>query len=167
MLGCFGVAPPGGEAMPSAISGPNGGNMDYNELVEGVTVYLPVYHPGAMLMFGDGHALQADGEPTGTGVETSMDVTLTVQLRKGQSIPGPRIENAEYLIAIGSQPEFRTSLDRAIQVATSDMADWLVSEYKMEQWAAHLLIGYTARYDVVTVAGSMACKVPRRFLPSR
>jgi Acetamidase/Formamidase family len=30
--------------------------MDYNQLVEGTTVYLPVYHPGALLFVGDGHA---------------------------------------------------------------------------------------------------------------
>ena len=30
-----------------------GGNMDYNQIREGVTVYFPVYHPGALL-FVDG-----------------------------------------------------------------------------------------------------------------
>ena len=49
---------------------------------EGATVILPVFHPGALLFIGDGHALQADGEPTGTGIETSLDITFTVELRK-------------------------------------------------------------------------------------
>ena len=35
----------------------------------------------------------------------------------------------------------------------------------MEPWAAHLLIGYQARFDVVTVAGSMAICIPKRRLP--
>ena len=35
--------------------------------------------PARCLFIGDGHALQADGEPTGTGVETSMDVEFTVE----------------------------------------------------------------------------------------
>ena len=69
----------------SGISGPYGGNMDYNEVVEGVTVILPVYHPGALLFMGDGHALQADGEPTGTGIETSMDVEFTVPSAQGSA----------------------------------------------------------------------------------
>jgi len=30
--------------------------MDYNEFREGVTLYLPVYQPGALLLLGDGHA---------------------------------------------------------------------------------------------------------------
>jgi acetamidase/formamidase len=36
--------------------------MDFNEIIEGVTVYLPVSHPGALLFVGDGHAAQGDGE---------------------------------------------------------------------------------------------------------
>jgi acetamidase/formamidase len=165
MLGCIGVAAPGDFAPTSAPSGNYGGNLDYNEIGEGATVILPVFHPGALLFLGDGHALMADGEPTGTGVETSMDVEFSVELKKGVSINGPRVQTADSLIAIGSQPEFASSLDRAIQMATTEMVRWLVSDYKIEAWAAHQLIGAVGRYDVVTVAGSMALRVPRKYLP--
>lgn len=165
MLGCIGVAPPGDFAPTSAPSGAYGGNLDYNEIVEGVTVMFPVYHPGGLLFIGDGHAVQADGEPLGTGVEVSMDVEFTVQLKKQARLSGPRLETAEDLISIGSQPEFASSLDRALQMATTDMIRWLVSEYKLEPWAAHLLVGCQGRYQVVTVAGSMALRIPKRFLP--
>ncbi len=164
MLGCVGVAAPGDFAPTSAISGTYGGNMDYNEVVEGVDLFLPVYHPGALLYLGDGHALQADGEPTGTGIETSMDVTFTVHLRKKANLPGPRLVNEEYIVAIASQPEFVSSLDRTIRIATSDMVQWLTEEYKLEPWAAHQLVGYQGKYDVITVAGSMALKIPRKTL---
>ena len=66
---------------------------------------------------------------------------------------------------MGSQPEFVTSLDRSIRVATSEMVDWLIRDYKLEPWAAHLLIGYQGQYDVVTVAGSMALRLKRSALP--
>ena len=33
-----------------------GGNMDAADVREGTTVYLPVYHEGALFYFGDGHA---------------------------------------------------------------------------------------------------------------
>ncbi|MFN0087064.1 MAG: acetamidase/formamidase family protein [Blastocatellia bacterium] len=167
MMGCVGVAPAGDFAPTSGPSGSYGGNLDYNEIGEGALVMLPVYHPGALLFIGDGHALQADGEPTGTGIETSMDVEFTVDVRKKASLTGPRVETGEYIISIGSQPEFASSLDRALQLATSDMANWLTAEYKLEPWAAHLLIGYQGKYDVVTVAGSMALKIPRKSLPVR
>lgn len=165
MIGCVGVAPPGDFAPTSSPSGAYGGNLDYNEIGEGTTVFLPVYHPGALLFIGDGHALQADGEPIGTGVETSMDVEFTVDVRKKGNLTGPRAETADYIISIGSQPEFVSALNRALQMATSDMVAWLTSEYKLEPWAAHLLIGYQGEYDVVTVAGSMALKIPKRALP--
>ncbi|MBC7927049.1 MAG: acetamidase/formamidase family protein [Bryobacteraceae bacterium] len=165
MLGCVGVAAAGDFGPGSGISGPYGGNMDYNEVVEGATVVLPVFHDGALLFLGDGHALQGDGEPTGTGVETSMDVEFTVELRKKAGLSNPRLEKTDFIVSVGSQPEFASSLDRALQIATSDMADWLTRSYGLEPWAAHLLIGYQGRYDVITVAGSVGLRIPRKALP--
>jgi acetamidase/formamidase len=165
MLGCLGVAAPGQFAPTSAISGPYGGNLDYNEIAEGATVILPVYHPGGLLYLGDLHALQGDGEALGTGIETSSEITFTVQLRKKAAPGGPRLETAEYLISVGSQPEFASSLDRALQMATTDMVRWLARDYQLEPWAAHLLVGLHGRYQVVTVAGSIALKIPKRVLP--
>jgi acetamidase/formamidase len=165
MLGCVGVAPAGDFAPTSSPSVNYGGNLAYNEIREGATVILPVFHAGALLFIGDGHALQADGEPIGTGVETSMDVDFTVQLRKKATLTGPRVETADAIISIGSQPEFASSTNRGLQMATSDMVSWLTTDYKMEPWAAHLLIGYQGRYDIVTVAGSVALRIPRTQLP--
>ena len=167
MLGCVGVAPAGDFAPTSAPAGSYGGNLDYNEIVQGATVMLPVSHPGGLLFIGDGHALQADGEPTGTGIETSMDVEFSVDVRKKANLSGPRVENAEHLISVGAQPEFSSALDRGLQMATVDMVRWLVSDYNLEPWAAHLLIGYQGKYDVVTVAGTVGLKIPKRSLPSR
>lgn len=166
MLGCVGVAAPGVFGPTSGISGNYGGNMDYNQIIEGATVILPVFHPGALLFIGDGHAIQGDGEANGTGVETTMDVTFTVQLRKKANVDGPRVITRDHIASVGSQPEFASSLDRALRLATSDMINWLTTEYKMEPWAAHLLIAYQAKYDVVTVAGSMALRIPKASLPT-
>jgi acetamidase/formamidase len=165
MLGCIGVAAPGDFAPTSGPAGSYGGNMDYNQVREGATVILPVYHRGALLYVGDGHALMGDGEPSGTGIETSMDVEFHVELRKKVKLSGPRLENAEYIISVGAQPEFASSLDRALQMATTDMAAWLEQEYKLEPWAAHQLISMQGRYDVVTVAGTMALRIPKKWLP--
>ncbi len=127
MLGCVGVAAPGDFAPTSTPAGSYGGNLDYNSVGEGATVILPVYHPGALLYIGDGHALQGDGEPTGNGIETSMDVQFSVELRKNSKLTGPRLETAEHIISLGAQPEFSRSLDRALQGATTDMAHWLIA----------------------------------------
>ena len=126
---------------------------------------LPVYHPGGLLYVGDGHALMADAEPLGYGIETSMDLEFSVTLKKKAALTGPRVETADDIISVGSQPEFQSSLDRALQLATTDMVRWLTEEYRLEPWAAHLLIGAVGRYDVVTMQGTMALAVPKRFLP--
>src|SRR6185503_12862189 len=102
-----------------------------------------------------------------TGIETSMDVEFSVELRKRAGLSNPRIENADYIISIGSQPEFVGSLNHTLQIATSDMASWLARDYGMEPWAAHLLIGYQGKYDVITVAGSMGLRIPKKVLPPR
>ncbi|MSU51534.1 MAG: acetamidase [Opitutus sp.] len=167
MLGCVGVAPAGDFAPTSTPAGSYGGNLDYNQIGEGAIVMLPVYHPGALLFIGDGHALQGDGEPTGNGVEISMDVQFTTTLKKAANLTGPRVETSDFIISVGSQPEFVSSLDRSIKLATSDMSTWLIDEYKMEPWAAHMLIGFQGKYDVVTVAGSMGLRIPKKYLPAR
>jgi len=77
-----------------------GGNLDYNFIREGVTVLLPVFHRGGLLFFGDGHALQADGEAVGSGLETSLDVEVTVRLRKRQKLTGLRVETAEWIVSV-------------------------------------------------------------------
>ncbi len=164
MLGCIGVAPAGDFAPTSGPSGAYGGNLDYNRINEGTTVILPVYHPGALLFVGDGHALQGDGEATGTGIETSMDVEMVVEVRKGAAPAGPRVETVDEIISIGSQPEFASALDNGLKMATSDMVRWLTRDYGLEPWAAHLVIGYQGKYDVVTVAGSMALRLPKALL---
>jgi amidase len=147
MLGCVGVAAPGDFSPTSGPAGSYGGNLDYNAIGEGATVILPVYHPGALLYIGDGHALQGDGEATGNGIETSMDVQFSVEIRKQAKLTGPRAETADYIISVGAQPEFVSSLDRALQMATTDMARWLIEDYKLEPWAAHVLISFQGKYE--------------------
>ncbi len=48
-------------------------------------------------------------------------------------------------------------------MATTGMIRWLTGDYQLEQWAAHQLIGAVGKYDVVTVAGTMALRIPRKY----
>ena len=84
MLGRVAVAPSGEEAFGGMWPGNFGGNMDASDVREGTTVYLPIFHDGAYFYFGDGHALQGDGEICGSGLETTMDVSLQFDLMRGQ-----------------------------------------------------------------------------------
>jgi amidase len=44
------------------------------------------------------------------------------------------------------------------------MIRWLTGDYQLEPWAAHRLIGAVGKYDVVTVAGTMALRIPKKYL---
>jgi len=149
MLGCVGVAPNVENAAPgTGDSGHYGGNMDFNEIVEGATVYLPVNVPGALLYVGDGHAAQGDGELNGNALETSMDVEFTVDVIPGKQIPGPRVESATHVMAMG----LAGSLDDAFRRATANMAQWLTDEYKLTPSEVAQVLGTSAEYKVSEVA---------------
>src|SRR5438046_4327571 len=94
MIGCLATAPAGKLTYRGTDLGPYGGNMDYNQMGEGVTLYLPVFHPGALFFLGDAHAAMGDGELTGSALETSVDVELTLDVIQGSAYANPRLENA-------------------------------------------------------------------------
>ena len=163
MLGCFGVAPPRGQAISTATSGEFGGNMDYRGFVSGVTVYFPVFVPGALVHVGDGHAVQGDGEIVGTGIETSFDVRFTVHVLKGKAIGWPRGEDATSIFTAGNA----RPLDQALQHATTEMLRWLQVDYGLDAVGASILLGQCVEYAVGNVfdpAYTMICKLPKSIL---
>ncbi|WP_421988943.1 acetamidase/formamidase family protein [Roseococcus sp.] len=165
MIGCFGVAPAGGQAFSTATSAQNGGNMDYRLFAPGTTAWFPVAVPGALFYLGDGHACQGDGEIVGTGIETSfeMEVTFTVLKR---AITWPRGETAEDIFTIGNA----RPLDQALQHATTEMSKWLGEDYGLDARAASHLMGQVVRYDVGNVfnpAFTVACRIAKKWLTKR
>lgn len=163
MIGCFGVGPIGAQTISTATSAEHGGNMDYRGFAEGVTVYFPVFAPGALFHLGDGHAVQGDGEIVGTGVEISCDVQFTVDLRKGWKTSWPRGENDVEIFTVGNA----RPLDQALQHATTEMIRWLRDDYALDVTAASSLLGQSVKYDLGNVfdpAYTMVCKVAKRWL---
>jgi acetamidase/formamidase len=164
MLGCVATAP-GPDQAPAGTgdSGHFGGNMDFNEIIEGATVYLPVSVPGAMFYLGDGHAAQGDGELNGNALETSMDVEFSVDVIPGKSIGSPRVESATHIMVVG----LSGSLDDAFRVATGSMARWLMDDYKLTSSEVAQVLGTAAEYKVGEVAdrnAGMILKINRERL---
>ncbi len=162
MIGCFGVAPPGGQAISTATSSTHGGNMDYKGFVEGVTVFFPVAVEGALFFIGDGHAVQGCGEICGTGIEISFDVRFTVSVVK-KTIQWPRAETATHILTVGNA----RPLDQALQHATSEMARWLQEGYSLDWVGAHTLMGQCVEYEIANVfdpAYSVVCKMSKALL---
>jgi acetamidase/formamidase len=163
MLGCVGVAPGGANRYRSGYLGGFGGNMDYNQVREGATVYLSVRAPGALLFVGDGHATQGAGELTGNALETSMNIEFTVDVRRDNESHGPRFENSEYLMASG----IAGSLDEAFRNATTNLARWLEKTYKLNPAEVSSVLGTSMVYDIAEVVDPqvhVVAKVPKSVL---
>ena len=88
--------------MSTGPAGPHGGNMDIRETAPGATVHLPVFVPGGQLFLGDAHAAMGHGELSATGLEMAAETTITIDLRKAQNLPGPRIEAPDEIMTIAT-----------------------------------------------------------------
>lgn len=166
MLGRVAVAPAGEEAWGGLWPGDFGGNLDASDVTQGATVYLPVFHEGALFYFGDFHALQGDGEIVGSGLESTADVTFQFDVIKGRRIRWPRIENDEYIMVAGS---IRPLID-AFRIAYVELIEWLVNEYgfeKMEAYQVASQAGVVRVANVVDPNYTVVAKFPKKFLPPR
>lgn len=163
MLGCISVAPPGEEQDTGTDLGVFGGNLDYNDNVQGTTLYFPVFHPGALLGMGDAHGAMGDGEVVGTGLETSVDVTFTVDVIRGYATPQVRAETKDYLISFGVSG----SVPDSIQLATTQLADWIKHDYNLNDNEVALLFGDVLKYDITELVDphfDVVAKVPKSVL---
>ena len=166
MLGRLAVAPEGEEAFGGLWPGNFGGNMDASDAREGTTIYLPIFHDGALFYFGDGHALQGDGEIVGSGLETTMDVTFQFDLIKGRRIRWPRMEDADDIMVAGS---VRPLVD-AFRIAQVELIQWLVEEYGFERIEAYQVVsqgGHSRIANVVDPNYTVVAKFPKKLLPPK
>jgi acetamidase/formamidase len=166
MLGRLAVAPAGDEAWGGLWPGNFGGNMDASDAREGTTVYLPIFHDGAYFYFGDGHALQGDGEICGSGLETTMDVTFQFDLIKGKTIRWPRMEDAEDIMVLGS---VRPLVD-AFRIAQVELIEWLVADYGFDKLDAYQVVsqgGHSRIANVVDPNYTVVAKFPKKLLPAK
>ena len=150
-LGCIGVAPLNKKnEMLSFFQGNFGGNLDCPFITRGATIYLPVFHDGAYLFVGDGHALQGDGEIAGNALETSLNISFIVKVIKKDflQLTTPRIENSVYIMSTG----IAKSLDDAIKIATTDLLNWLQHDYHLTLQEATQIMSTTIEYNIPEIA---------------
>ena len=166
MLGCIGVAPSEGQMISSRYSGEHGGNMDYRGFREGTTAFFPVFQEGALLYVGDGHAAQGDGEPVGTGIETSFDVQFSVDLVKGKRIQWPRGEDSEHIFTAGNA----APLEQAARFALTEMIRWLGTDYNMTIELASIILGQATEFDLANLFNPLftaVCRLRKTVITNR
>ena len=131
-------------------SGPYGGDIDMKELLEGSTLYMPVFVEGGLLAMGDCHAVVGDGAVAGTGAETEAEIHIRVTVERGLTLNAPRALTPDYFITLSFGEELGPSMKQAVR----DMVDFLVREKGMEPYDA---------YSLLSLAGDV--RVSRTFRP--
>lgn len=142
--------------------GPFGGNMDIRELVEGTTVYLPVFVEGALLWSGDSHAAQGNGEINLTAIETAFnELSLTIEVIKGRPQAWPRIETPTHWITVG----YDRDLDKALDILKEETVAFLVEQRSISAGQATALMPAIADVRIAEMVNQL--KGVYAMLPKR
>src|SRR5262245_28586195 len=135
-IGTLGVAPDREVTTSLDGQGEWGGNLDIRDVTVGNRILLPIQHPGALFYLGDVHASQGDTEFTGTAAETKSTVRLRLELIRDKKIPWMRIEKPQSIVSVfASRP-----LEVAVETATINLIDWLVSDHGYSPTDAYCLV---------------------------
>jgi amidase len=165
-LGCIGVAPANGEARSSIVPAEFGGNMDAPEVSAGNTLYLPVNVSGALLYFGDGHAVMGDGEIAGTAIEVPLRARLQVDVVKGKHTGWPRFENDKEIMAAG----IYRPVDDALRIAFTELVAWIHADYGLSELDAYELLSQVGKIHLTEMVDPnyvVIASVEKKFLPPR
>jgi acetamidase/formamidase len=164
MIGVMGVAPVHG-AVLTVDNGPNGGNLDVQEITTGNRIMFRVNKEGAHFFAGDCHAIQGDGECNGMG---AIEIAAVLKLKVGLSpapkrLTWPRMETPTHIGTIGcARP-----LEDAMRIAFEELVYWLEDDYGIPAPEAYMLLGQVAEArctQVVNPKYTYVCKIAKDIL---
>ncbi len=166
MVGTIGVAPhPEAESTSSSVlPGQHGGNMDLPDLGPGSTVFLPVFHKGGLLYVGDVHAVQGDGEISGTAVEMPAEVATKIDLIE-ESISWPRVETDREIMSVATTSAGR-GLEDAIRIAFLELVMWIEEKYGLDRFDGLMLCSQVGRIRIGNL-WTVAAKIEKKYLSMR
>jgi acetamidase/formamidase len=153
-MGIMAVAPPRDLLMVSSRPPSRwGGNMDFNKLTAGSTLYLPVFNTGAQFFTGDSHAVQGDGEINGTAIEASLTATLQFIVHKGEgkAMKWPRAEDAANYYTMGMDLD----LDAAMREAAGETVEFLRERFGLSAADAYALASIGVDFRVAEAVDSV------------
>ena len=147
MIGVIGVAPETG-SIDTETPGAHGGNMDARLIRAGTTLYLPVFHEGALLALGDVHAKMGDGEMCVCGLECPATVTLRLSVIHGRQEKWPVLRGADASFSVLASGE---DLDEAARFAADAMLDFLQRRTAIDVNELILLMSLVCHLEVCQV----------------
>jgi len=146
--GVMGVAPDTEEMLSTIPPRANGGNMDDPSIVEGTTVYFPVFVKGALFSIGDAHAVQGLGEVCGTAIEAPMTFVYRLRVLKNKpAIQEPQYETDDFYAVTG----FGETIDIATKKAVNFMVDHLSENYDISAEDAYMLCSLVGDLKIAEV----------------
>ncbi|HEY5623718.1 MAG TPA: acetamidase/formamidase family protein [Gammaproteobacteria bacterium] len=124
--------------------GAYGGNLDIKHLTAGSTLYLPVFRDGAHFYTGDPHAVQGDGEVSGTALEHSLTGVFRFVLHEDVGLEAPRAETPTHYLAVGIDVD----LDRAMREAVAEAVRFLTEEKGLPPKQAYTFASMAVDFSV-------------------
>ena len=112
----------------------NGGIMGFAEIRPGCTIYMPVAEEGGLLVMGDVHAAQGDGEIFGEGAETAADITVRISVDTTVSLDRPLIETEDAFITLAK----REDVYESAKLAVSDMTGFISRKFHIPEYDAYI-----------------------------
>jgi len=128
-LGVIGMPPPDPGLHSTIPPRRWGGNIDCKLLTAGSTLYLPIPVDGALVMLGDGHGAQGDGEVSGTAIECPLQRAQVTFELSDIELRSPIARTAEAWLAFG----FDEDLDLAAEQAMATMLDLMERELELDR----------------------------------
>lgn len=159
MVGVIGVAPKD-EAINNGTPDTHGGNMDSVKVTTGATLYLPVYHDGALFGLGDLHGAMGDGEVSVSGLEVEGSVTVTLEKAENVQTEHPILVNDEGIYQFVSHESLDEAVDQSVQVMIQNVLEPRTTLTLPELTMLMSLVGQTEINQVVD-----PLKTARFFVP--
>jgi len=170
MIGCIGVAPAQDGDFATITPTNAAGNIDVRYLTAGATLTVPVFNEGALLSAADGHALQGEGEISGTAIECPMQMTLQVDLIKGAGLDAPELlvpdtypAEEGYRLFTGIGPDLMSAARDAARRAIGPLA----KAQHIDELEAYALLGTLGElriHEIVDLPNwVVGCMLPRRL----
>ena len=119
----------------------HGGNMDLPDMGPGSITYLPVRTQGAGSSSATPTPARATARCAAPPSSTPASTTIQVDLIKGWTIDWPRLENEDFIMAIGSA----RPLEDAARIAYRELVCWMERDYGFDRWDAYMMLSQCGR----------------------
>lgn len=140
------------------------GNVDIPDIKPGATVLLPAHVDGALLLMGDVHGCQGDGEITGCALECQGVIKARVTVvpkEEAYYVKCPQVNTEEWIGSIGIAGGM--NLSASMNRGYTDLVRRMGAQYGIEPNDAYMLLNLAGRVQVGNGLTCL-CKIDRKLL---